>query len=134
MAKKRPKIQPPNKLATLDENGSEVLDPTPVAVPLRFQQKISTLDDIRALVRKELSIVAASKGFETFEEADDFDVGDFDPTSPYELNFEQSNNEYIPPEGDKSNPGGGAESPAGPAQPEGLPLTPQGAEPPASKP
>lgn len=42
-------------------------------------------------VRRELSNQAAADGQETFEEADDFDVDDepADPTTPWELNFDQ---------------------------------------------
>lgn len=74
----------------LDENGHEVLDPTPVAPPVGFIQQPSMFEHIRNLVRTELSRRAADSGdLESFEEADDFDVGDdYDPTSPYEQQFD----------------------------------------------
>jgi len=47
-------------------------------------------EQIREMVRSEkLKQEVAAQGYETFEEADDFEVGDdFDPKSPYEENFE----------------------------------------------
>lgn len=50
----------------------------------------SEIERIRALIRSErLAAEAAAAGAETWEEADDFDVGDdYDPTSPYEEMFE----------------------------------------------
>lgn len=73
-----------------DENGFEHLDPTPIAPPINFRRQPSMVDHIRNLVRSErLRQEAMAAGFETFEEADDFSVGDdFDPTSPYEDEFE----------------------------------------------
>lgn len=74
----------------LDQNGHEVLDPTPMAPPVGFIQQPSMFEHIRNLVRTELSRRAAETGeLESFEEADDFDIGDdYDPTSPYEVQFE----------------------------------------------
>lgn len=42
------------------------------------------------MVRSErLAAEAAAAGYESFEEADDFEVGDdFDPSSPYETDFD----------------------------------------------
>lgn len=50
----------------------------------------SEIERIRALIRSErLAAEAAAAGAETWEEADDFDIGDdFDPESPYEEVFE----------------------------------------------
>lgn len=77
-------------MAKLDENGHEVLDDTPVALPIGFKRPPSINDTIRQLVRNELSRAAQQQGAESFEEADDFDVGDdYDPTSPWELTFDQ---------------------------------------------
>lgn len=71
----------------LDERGWEVPDPTPVAWPAGVRRPETLTEQIRRLVRLEVSQVAAAQGMETFEEADDFDVDDDDGefVSPYEL-------------------------------------------------
>lgn len=64
----------------LNERGWEVPDPTPVTRKVSFDRKPSTLDEIRhalGIIRKE----AEAQGFETPEEADDFNIeGEDDPT------------------------------------------------------
>lgn len=76
-------------MAHLDERGREVLDQTPTAIPLKHLRQRNRDDDIRAMIREELSRQSAESGQESFEEADDFDVGDdYDPTSPYEDLFD----------------------------------------------
>lgn len=68
----------------LDKNGHEILDSTPVARPIKFNQRPMPLDEIKAALRL-FSEEAARNGQETFEEAEDFDVGDdAEPYSPYE--------------------------------------------------
>lgn len=70
----------------LDSRGHEVHEGIPVAIPLGFQRPPTLEETIKRLVRGELSRQAADTGQETFEEADDFDVGDdYDPRSPWEL-------------------------------------------------
>lgn len=73
-----------------DDEGREIMDPTPIAPPIGYKKAPSISETIRNLIRSErLKQEAAAQGYETFEEADDFDVGDdFDPTSPYEEVFE----------------------------------------------
>lgn len=76
-------------MAQLDARGHEVLDSEPLAVPLQFRQR-SYFDQVREFIKRELSAQSADKGQETFEEADDFDVGDdYDPSSPWELTADQ---------------------------------------------
>lgn len=74
----------------LDENGKFYGNPTPVAPPVGYKKQPSLHDQIREMVRSEkLRQEVEEAGFETMEEADDFDVGDdYDPTSPYEHNFD----------------------------------------------
>lgn len=75
----------------LDDNGLEVLDDTPVAIPVRFSRAETLVDQVRRLVAGELSGAATLAGFESFDEADDFDVGDdYDPRSRYELDDGQA--------------------------------------------
>lgn len=71
-----------------DEKGREVLDPTPIEVPLSFRRPLTMQEEIQRMVRQELSRAAESSGFESFEESDDFDVEDDDDLvfmSPYEI-------------------------------------------------
>lgn len=74
----------------LDAWGREMPDPTPVAPPVGYNRQPSLAEQIRAMVRSEqVRQAAEAAGLETFEEADDFDVGDdYDPASPYEEVFE----------------------------------------------
>lgn len=65
-------------------DGREILDPTPIAVPIGFKQPPTLAEQVRRLVGHYRTIEDA--GFETPEEADDFAVGDdYDPSSPWEL-------------------------------------------------
>lgn len=74
----------------LNEYGLETPDPTPVAPPVGYIKQPSMFQQMRDLIRSErLAAIAESQGAETFEQADDFDVGeDYDPTSPYEEHFD----------------------------------------------
>lgn len=83
--------------ARLNEHGHELLNPTPQAPPLGYKKQPSLSDQIRDMVRSEhLRQAAASAGMETFEEADDFDVDDdYDPTSPYEVDFDPGENALL---------------------------------------
>lgn len=74
----------------LDQDGRELPDPTPLAPPVGYNRQPSISEQIRDMVRSEaLRAAAEAGGVETFEEADDFDVGDdFDPSSPYEQQFD----------------------------------------------
>lgn len=73
-----------------DEHGHELLDPTPLAIPTGMKRPERLEDQIRRLVRDaRFQQALAEAGDETFEDADDFDVGDdFDPTTPYETFFD----------------------------------------------
>lgn len=73
--------------------GQEVPDPTPIAPPIGYQRSKPLAEQIREMVRSEqLRRELEGTGAETFEEADDFDVGDdFEdntPETPYEAVFE----------------------------------------------
>lgn len=64
--------------------GLEVPDSTPVSIPvvtkpLTLQEQIA-----RFTSSQELALAAQNNGIDTFEEADDFEVGESDPVSPYE--------------------------------------------------
>lgn len=75
-----------------DAQGRELPDPTPVEVPLGYRAPKPLQELIKDMIRVQMSQYAEAQGLETFEEADDFDVGDdldFDPRSEYELSDEQ---------------------------------------------
>lgn len=74
----------------LNEDGHEIPDPTPVAPPIGYKKQPSLAEQIRqAIASERLKEAAEAAGLETFEEANDFDVGeDYDPSSPYEEQFE----------------------------------------------
>lgn len=74
----------------LDKYGREMPSPLPIAPPIGYKKSPTLAEQIRAMVLSEkLKMEAMAAGQETFEEADDFDVDDdFDPTSPYEVDFD----------------------------------------------
>lgn len=73
-----------------NERGEEIPDPTKPEVPLGFKKPETLAEQVHRLVRSaQLREQALAAGHETFEEADDFDVGDdYDPRSPYEEVFD----------------------------------------------
>lgn len=66
----------------------------PLVAAVMIAQRDNLGERVRALIRSEkLALEAASAGYESFEEADDFDIPDddtFDPQTPYEEVFEGS--------------------------------------------
>lgn len=73
----------------LTPGGAEVPDPVPMAPPVGYVKQPSMFEHMREMIRRELSQAAAESGVESFEDADDFEVGDdYDPRSPYEEEFE----------------------------------------------
>ena len=61
----------------LNPDGSQILDPVPVAPPIGYKKTPSMVEIVRDMVRSEkLAQAAREAGQETFEEADDFDVPD----------------------------------------------------------
>lgn len=83
-----------------NDMGQEIPDPTKPALPTGFKRPDPLADRVRQMVHGELSRRARDQGFETFEESEDFDVGDpddFDPTTPYEMEFDPLLGEEISP-------------------------------------
>lgn len=72
----------------LDADGFEHPDPTPVEIPTRLRIPQRQVDRIRDIIRRELSVSAQSEGWESFDEADDFELEGEDPISAYEEVFE----------------------------------------------
>lgn len=109
--------------ARLNERGHEVLDDKPVSLPLRFQRGENITQQVQRLVAGEMSRLAEARGFETFEDANDFDVGDdYDPRSQHEVdemqedNYDQDREQYY-------------ESKRNPQRPLRAPETPEGRNP-----
>ena len=77
---------------TLDERGWEIPDPRPVEIPAGFERPESLEEMIQRMVRTNASEIAEREGYETFDEADDFDMPDedhgSDPMTPYEEEFD----------------------------------------------
>lgn len=75
----------------MDELGREIPDPVPRAPPVGFRRELSMAERVRRMVRSEtLALEAERAGYESFAEADDFDVDDemADPETPYEALFD----------------------------------------------
>lgn len=69
----------------------ELPDPTPMAPPIGYKAEPTLSDMIRSMVRREqFNLEVSRAGFETFDEAEDFDIEDdpVDPLTPYERVFE----------------------------------------------
>lgn len=78
-------------MARLDENGHEQLDPNPIEVPVGFKRPETLAEQVQRLVRTSVSLQAEQEGYESFEEANDFDIdGENDPfaDTPYETFFD----------------------------------------------
>lgn len=78
--------------ATLDDLGREVLDQTPVAITVPFNRPEPLHMRIRRMVERYHQEMKDSQEYETFEDADDFDVEDGVPSwedspSAYEVDF-----------------------------------------------
>ncbi len=76
--------------STLDAQGHEVPSDVPLTIPIGFSIPETLNEQVARLVRHHrfAEALGDAEG-ETFEEADDFDVGeDFDPSSPYEQVFD----------------------------------------------
>lgn len=72
------------------EAAGVLMDPTPVALPVGFKRPETLAEQVARLVRIDLSRRAGAAGFETFDEANDFDVPDdpVDPSTPFEEFFD----------------------------------------------
>lgn len=79
-----------SEFAFLNINGHEVPDPTIVDPPLGYIRQPDLMELMRRMIRSELSTVVENTEYESFEEADDFDIDDdpVDYSSPYEEYFD----------------------------------------------
>lgn len=73
----------------MGEDGLEYLNTDPATIPVRFRRPQSQLDLMRQVVQ-EMSARAQEHEMETWEEANDFDIGDdYEPSSQYEVDDTQ---------------------------------------------
>ena len=117
-----------------DRHQTHSPEQTPAEIPVQGQQ-ISYFEEIRKLIRDEMSQQARESGQETFEEADDFDVGGEEPTSQYEISEMEEDAEYEPKKDPPKSPEGLPEKvPAGPTEDGNGPNDPEKLEHPNSPP
>jgi hypothetical protein len=68
----------------------EYPDTTPIEVPAELKRPESMEQKMKRIVKEQISVGAAAKGYESFEEASDFDVEDSfegdNLLSPYDVN------------------------------------------------
>nr|QJB19852.1 MAG: hypothetical protein [Microvirus sp.] len=79
-----------SNLGRLDERGREVVDGRPMEPPVGYNPQPSLMEKIRKMVHDaQIQRDLEKAGAETFDEANDFDIGDdYDPTSPWEQYYE----------------------------------------------
>lgn len=99
--------------ATLDEFGREVLDETPIAFPVGFERPEPLHLRIRRLVEHYHQEMKEKEEYESFEDADDFDIEDGVPSwednpSDYEVDFMP----HFPVDPEASKPEQGTPAPA----------------------
>lgn len=107
----------------LNVRGHEVPDPTVIEPPLGYVPQPDLMEQMRRMLRSELSRIAEDAEFETFDEADDFDLDDdpVDYSSPYEEFFDPA-------------PGAPAGPPSAPAaDPNAAAVTPSASSPSTSE-
>lgn len=61
-----------------DSLGREIPDPVPMEVPAGYAKPESLTDMMRRMIRQDMSSFAEQHGAETFDEANDFEMGDDD--------------------------------------------------------
>ena len=78
-----------NKLSEYNSKGEEIPDPRPTALQINFKAPPPLNDRIDQLVKNALiQRDLEAHGIETFAEADDFEMDDLDPSTPYEESFD----------------------------------------------
>lgn len=89
----------------LDADGRETLDPRPKEIPAGFKRPESLAETVQRLTRGAIARHASEQGYESFEEAEDFEVDDdIDPLTPYEAEFDPVLGRDITPEEFRRNP------------------------------
>lgn len=65
-------------MVEFNDRGQEIPDQTPVEMPAGFKKPESLTEQIRRLIRTEMSQEAVAEGKESWEDANDFDVDEAD--------------------------------------------------------
>ena len=75
------------KNTMLNDGGKEVVSSKPCNMAIPMQRSESLHEQVKRMVQTELSSAVSNAGFESFEEANDFDISDdpVDPTTPFEV-------------------------------------------------
>lgn len=82
----------------LDDKGREMPSGVPMAPPIGYRKQPSLHEQIREMIRGEkLRMEAEAAGYETFEEADDFSLGDDDEPQTSYQNEAVFEGDVIPP-------------------------------------
>lgn len=106
----------------IGKDGKEYPDPTPMAVPVGFGAPPDLMEMMRTMIRNEvIQRRLDEEGFDTFDEAGDFDVDD-DPLPPLTIHEALF---VPPPPSTEAETGKGPQSPASPSP---SPPAPQAAE------
>lgn len=76
----------------LTSDGAEILDSTPMSIPLKFKKSESIDERVARILDHSHQKRLEEMGFETFDEADDFDIPDdpIDPSTPWENDYDLS--------------------------------------------
>ena len=107
-----------------DRHAKDELDLTPMEMPVQGPER-TYADEMRRIVRDEMSRLADAKGQETFEQADDFDIEEEPlPLSQYEMSDMQEDEAYAPVDPGTGTPVPNENGP--PAVEERRPETPAG--------
>lgn len=107
MSTRREAIQARSSLSEAREHP----DPTPVELPGDWERPPTMEELIQRYVRTTLSQAAAEDGFESFEEADDFEIDEPEPFSAFELQPMQEEAELLRAEAEQPAQNAPAEPP-----------------------
>lgn len=118
-----------------DKQGRECPDPTPLEIPAGFNRPPTLQEQIERCIRRHMSAQAEAEGFESFEDANDFDTGDEDPTLSDTRYTDMGADEPYGGKPDASHAGGtgaGTGAAAGAASGAGTPASSGGGQPPST--
>lgn len=73
-----------------NEAGEELMDPTPIALPVGHRRPLTLQETLAMFIRSPgFRDQVTGEEFESFEESEDFDMDDdVDPSAPYEKDFD----------------------------------------------
>lgn len=90
--------------AVLDENGRELLCPTPCNINIDNERPLTLKEQIERVTRADRLLQEQQSGIETFEESEDFDVtNEFDTAEPVSAyDYVPMEEEYLEPPPEES--------------------------------